>query len=194
MSDPFQGQEFITASARGDKDPIRLRISGRRLSADGDSLEDVEQTMIVDPATSIVSFGKMFGAFIGLIRHANGIEADVRKLQDAIKSGDLNELDPAILERQVEALDKIGEAVGPTRKALRTIIVPPHRERYDEVADMLDVESITNILVYLTGRLSPRDFSEPESSSDGSGTTGDPSAAGAPSTASMPPPSPSIAP
>lgn len=176
----FDGPVFTTASARRTGGLIKFKVAGNVLTDDEESVRYVEHVLAVHPAIDIVRFGQLFSRFIKAVNEAN--ERKRARLAAEGQNPDDESADPSTTEA-MSNLDLINEHVEPSLDALRSCLTPKSRPLFDEVRPAIDVNTLFDIIVMLTGELSPVDFSQRADSSDGSPGTGEASADGAPTEA-----------
>lgn len=149
-NEPFQGKAFKTAAARRGR-PIQFSIEYwvQDLNDDSDPGHTDVVTIMVNPNLDIVRIGRTFGSMMSGIKQLN--------------------------DKDVSDEDKLGlmdRIVPPIRDALRDCFTPPSRAKWDLVAQDYDIQSMSELLAWLTGELTSLGPTSSVSSTIGSESTG----------------------
>lgn len=157
-------KQFESASVRHQGKPLAFDWTYWRTGAD----EPVTQEFMVDPMLDMIRVGAAFGAF-------------AIKLQDFGKEGS-----------DIEGISETLTAQMPKVKmALRDCLLGPYQQVFDDIADTMDLQGLSQIVRWIMNELSGLDPTQPASSPAGSETTTDDLTAGALPEGLTPPASPS---
>lgn len=152
----FTNRQFQTAARRRAAEPISFTIGFVRVDAETQETVEGDATFRVDPLLDIVRLGAAI----------SGFGQTLANLQSETLTA----------EEKLAALDRETPKVV---KALRDFLVPPDRAQWDTVGPLLDIQTLGEVVRWLTQEVSGMNPTQPTSSSAGSGTTGSTSTAGA---------------
>jgi hypothetical protein len=150
-------RQFQTAARRRSGDPISFTIEYVTVNAETNEPTEAEATFRVDPLLDIVRLGAAVSGFGQTLANLGS--------------------DTITAEEKLAALDRETPKV---RQALRQFFVPPDRAAWDTVAPTIDLQTLGELVRWLTQEVSGMDPTQRTSSSDGSSTAGSTSTAGVP--------------
>lgn len=161
-------RQFKTAAARRKGEPLKFEIEHWLTAPQPDDWDEategpwspdsevITETMRVNPLVDVVTVGAAFGGF-------------GQMLQTFTKDGET----PA-----EEKIRKLDVELPRARMALRGLLIPTDRAKWDRVSDGVDVSTLGEVVRYITTELSGLDPTQLNGSSDGSSTTSDGSTVG----------------
>lgn len=152
-------QSFQTAAARRRGELLAFDLTGVIYPADPeseDAPEVVTVTVKVDPRLDAIRLGAAFGQFGRALKSIGADDADADTLI-------------AMLDKETPR----------ARARLRECLIPPSRVKFDTISDSVDLQTLGEVIRWLTKELSGVDPTQAGSSSDGSSTTTESSTPGA---------------
>lgn len=149
-------RSFQTAAHRRGGKPLTFKLEHYHFAVpDDEEGEDVfeptlvERTVMVNPLVDIVAVASAF-----------------KELGEVLKMVSAEDTD------QDEKLRLLTSEMPKARNSIRKILTPPSRRKWDEVAAGVDVQMLGAVVTYITGELSGKHPTQPESSSGQSSTDG----------------------
>lgn len=150
MTNSFEGKQFQSAAYRRKGVPITFQWQHWPTNDDGEAEnEPVEVTLAIDPNADAVRMGAAFGGFAQTLQEFGKPDSDMEAL--------------------AEALDK---AMPRVKSALRDLLTPPSRLKWDTITDSVDLTGLSQIIRWVMAEMSGLDPTQPESSLNGSLPTG----------------------